>query len=85
MYRYTYVIIYTHTCILFKVIYIPPPLYLYTHIYRSAIVNAGYRVSQFHKDPMAVKTDAPGQVVWYDICYIVYFYVYNIVICIQEA
>lgn len=30
----------------------------------SALINAGYRVSQFHHEPYAVKTDAPPQVVW---------------------
>ena len=30
----------------------------------SALVNAGYRVSGYHKDPQAVKTDAPPAVVW---------------------
>ena len=30
---------------------------------RSAIMNAGYRVSQFHHDPDAIKTDAPAQFV----------------------
>jgi tRNA (guanine26-N2/guanine27-N2)-dimethyltransferase len=31
---------------------------------QSAIVNAGYRVSQFHHEPHAIKTDAPQQLVW---------------------
>lgn len=31
---------------------------------QSALVNAGYRVSQQHKEPQAVKTDAPDDVVW---------------------
>lgn len=31
---------------------------------QAALVNAGYRVSQQHKEPQAVKTDAPDQVVW---------------------
>jgi len=31
---------------------------------RSALVNAGYRVSSFHHDPDAVKTDAPNSVLW---------------------
>lgn len=30
----------------------------------AALVNAGYRVSQQHKEPQAVKTDAPDEVVW---------------------
>ena len=29
----------------------------------SAIMNAGFRVSQFHHEPSAIKTDAPAQVV----------------------
>ena len=31
---------------------------------RSALVNAGYRVSAFHKEADAIKTDAPNSVVW---------------------
>jgi tRNA (guanine26-N2/guanine27-N2)-dimethyltransferase len=31
---------------------------------QSAIINAGYRVSQFHREPLAIKTDAPDAVVW---------------------
>jgi len=31
---------------------------------RAALVNAGYRVSGYHKDPQAIKTDAPNGVVW---------------------
>jgi tRNA (guanine26-N2/guanine27-N2)-dimethyltransferase len=31
---------------------------------KGAIFNAGYKVSGFHKDPEALKTDAPSQVVW---------------------
>jgi len=31
---------------------------------KSALVNAGYRVSAFHKEPLAFKTDAPNRVVW---------------------
>merc|ERR1711971_1500693 len=29
------------------------------HAFRSALVNAGYRVSGFHTEPYAFKTDAP--------------------------
>lgn len=32
--------------------------------FSSALRNAGYRYSQFHHDPHAVKTDAPNAVVW---------------------
>ena len=32
--------------------------------FKAAIVNAGYRVSAYHKEPHAVKTDAPNYVVW---------------------
>jgi tRNA (guanine26-N2/guanine27-N2)-dimethyltransferase len=32
--------------------------------FKGAIVNAGYKVSGYHKDPTAIKTDAPGNVVW---------------------
>ena len=32
--------------------------------FKSAIVNAGYRVSGHHKEPNAIKTDAPTSVMW---------------------
>jgi tRNA (guanine26-N2/guanine27-N2)-dimethyltransferase len=32
--------------------------------FKAALVNAGYRVSGYHKDPEAIKTDAPNHVVW---------------------
>jgi tRNA (guanine26-N2/guanine27-N2)-dimethyltransferase len=32
--------------------------------FKAAIMNAGYSVSGYHKDPNAVKTDAPSHVVW---------------------
>ena len=32
--------------------------------FKSAIMNAGYRVSSQHKEPMAIKTDAPNSVIW---------------------
>jgi tRNA (guanine26-N2/guanine27-N2)-dimethyltransferase len=38
---------------------VPPMLEFY-----SAILNAGYRCSQFHHEPLAVKTDAPNYVIW---------------------
>jgi tRNA (guanine26-N2/guanine27-N2)-dimethyltransferase len=31
---------------------------------RSAVINAGFRVSGSHANPLALKTDAPPQVVW---------------------
>lgn len=35
-----------------------------THMeFKSALLNAGYRVSHFHHEPMAMKTDAPPSVV----------------------
>ena len=30
----------------------------------AALLNAGYRVSSFHKDAKAIKTDAPSYVLW---------------------
>lgn len=30
----------------------------------AALVNAGFRVSGYHKDPEAIKTDAPNSVMW---------------------
>lgn len=32
--------------------------------FRAALSNAGYAVSAYHKEPQAVKTDAPNQVLW---------------------
>ena len=32
--------------------------------FKAAIVNAGYKVSGYHKDPNAIKTDAPHNVIW---------------------
>ena len=31
---------------------------------KAALVNAGYKVSAYHKEPQALKTDAPSRVVW---------------------
>lgn len=31
---------------------------------KAALVNAGYRVSGYHKEPQAIKTDAPSHVLW---------------------
>ncbi|KAJ7567567.1 hypothetical protein O6H91_02G153100 [Diphasiastrum complanatum] len=33
-------------------------------IFRSAVVNAGYRVSGSHANPLGLKTDAPMDVIW---------------------
>ena len=38
----------------------PPPMALF----RSAVINAGFRVSPAHSDPLAIKTDAPASVLW---------------------
>lgn len=32
--------------------------------FKAALINAGYRVSGYHKEPQAIKTDAPNEVVW---------------------
>ena len=32
--------------------------------FRSAILNAGYRVSFSHCHPLSIKTDAPPSVIW---------------------
>jgi len=37
-----------------------PPL----KAFKAAIINAGYKVSGYHKEPNAIKTNAPGHVVW---------------------
>lgn len=34
------------------------------NILEAAIFNAGYRVSRYHKEPQAIKTDAPNRIVW---------------------
>jgi tRNA (guanine26-N2/guanine27-N2)-dimethyltransferase len=40
-----------------------------THLeFKSALINAGYRVSHFHHDPSAFKTDAPNSVVSSEQC-----------------
>lgn len=31
---------------------------------KAALINAGYKVSCYHKEPQAVKTDAPNEVIW---------------------
>nr|GLL39138.1 probable tRNA (guanine(26)-N(2))-dimethyltransferase 1 [Ipomoea trifida] len=33
-------------------------------IFRSAVINAGYRVSGTHANPLGMKTDAPMEVIW---------------------
>jgi tRNA (guanine26-N2/guanine27-N2)-dimethyltransferase len=33
-------------------------------VFKAGIYNAGYGVSGYHKDPMAIKTDAPSRIVW---------------------
>ncbi|KAK6152640.1 hypothetical protein DH2020_012279 [Rehmannia glutinosa] len=33
-------------------------------IFRSAVINAGYRISGSHVNPLALKTDAPMDVIW---------------------
>ncbi len=38
----------------------PPPMALF----RSAVINAGYKVSPAHCNPLAVKTNAPTKVLW---------------------
>ena len=38
----------------------PPP----TILVRSALINAGYRVSSTHANPLGLKTDAPAGVMW---------------------
>lgn len=34
------------------------------HTQQAALINAGFRVSHQHKEPRAIKTDAPPEVVW---------------------
>jgi tRNA (guanine26-N2/guanine27-N2)-dimethyltransferase len=38
----------------------PPP----ANLFRSALINAGYRASTAHCNPLALKTDAPMSVLW---------------------
>lgn len=33
-------------------------------IFRSAVINAGYRISGTHVCPLGLKTDAPMDVIW---------------------
>lgn len=33
-------------------------------IFRSAVINAGYRISGSHVNPLGLKTDAPMDVIW---------------------
>ena len=33
-------------------------------VFRAALLNAGYQVSGYHKEPQAIKTNAPSHVVW---------------------
>lgn len=33
-------------------------------MFRSALMNQGYRVSSSHTNPQAVKTDAPHSAIW---------------------
>lgn len=33
-------------------------------IFRSAVLNAGYRISGTHASPLGLKTDAPMSVIW---------------------
>lgn len=33
-------------------------------IFRSAVINAGYRISGTHVNPLGLKTDAPMNVIW---------------------
>lgn len=39
-------------------------VYTCLHTHQAALINAGYRVSNQHKEPTAIKTDAPPDVVW---------------------
>lgn len=33
-------------------------------IFRSAVINAGYRISGTHVNPLGLKTDAPMDIIW---------------------
>ncbi|KAK9806734.1 hypothetical protein WJX72_000916 [[Myrmecia] bisecta] len=44
-----------------KTIHCTPPR---AEVLRSALVNAGYRVSSTHANPLGIKTDAPWAVIW---------------------
>ena len=35
-----------------------------SEVFKSALINAGYRVSPSHCSPLAIKTDAPWSVIW---------------------
>ena len=50
-----------HYANVIKCLHAPPfPL----HSVKSALANAGYKVSGYHKEPMAIKTNAPPSVLW---------------------
>ena len=34
------------------------------NVFKAALANAGYRMSAYHKEPNALKTDAPNSVIW---------------------
>lgn len=44
-----------------KTVHCTPPK---AEVFRSALINAGFRVSGSHANPLALKTDAPPEVVW---------------------
>ena len=44
-----------------KTVHCTPPKAV---VFRSAIINAGYKVSGSHANPLAVKTTAPPEVIW---------------------
>ena len=50
----------------------------------SALINAGYRVSQFHHEPSAIKTDAPSYVVHMNALHI-YMYIYKDIILLIKC
>jgi hypothetical protein len=33
-------------------------------VFRSAVLNAGYRISSTHVNPLGLKSDAPWDVIW---------------------
>ena len=35
-----------------------------TNVFKAALANAGYRMSAYHKEPNALKTDAPNRIIW---------------------
>lgn len=54
-------------------------------IFRSAVINAGYRISGTHVNPLGLKSDAPMDVIW-DImrCWVRSLFQFLLVSCLMQ-